>query len=338
LIRLGRLDEAHSELTRVLPAVPGASGARWLGVVTDLAEVAVAVDDRVAAQRLHELLTPHDGRLVTNMGAALIGAPVSHHLGSLAVTLGRPDEGIRQLRAAVALEEEIGAMPFLARSLLALSDALDRRGDPDAGQHRSRALALVEQFGMTVLLEQLARPADEWCLTRDGDDWIVQADTEQARLRDQRGLHYLRLLLGSPGRDIAALELVAPGAALVTGEAEPVLDDVARAAYQRRVKELSTELDVADAAGDATRAARAETERQAVLDELRRASGLGGRPRRLSSEAERARVNVTRTLRATIERIEAVAPRVGAHLQASIRTGNACRYEPAAGGPPRWRT
>jgi hypothetical protein len=48
-------------------------------------------------------------------------------------------------------------------------------------------------------------------------------------------------------------------------------------------------------------------------------------------------VNVTRTLRAALDRIADSAPKAGAHLHASIRTGLACRYEPAAGGPARWR-
>ena len=337
LTRLGRLEEAHVELARVLPAVPAASGTRWLGVVTDLAEVAAATGDVAAAQHLYEMLRPYDGRLAVSAGASLIGAPVAYHLGSLAVTAGRVDEGVRHLRAAGALAEEIGALPILARSLLALADALDRRGDPEAGQHRAQALVLAEQLGMTVLLEQVAGPSDEWCLLRDGEDWLVRAGDEQARLRDQRGLHYLRLLLGAPGRDIAALDLVVPGTALAAAPAEPVLDDAARASYEQRIRELSAELDAADRAGDPDRASRVEQERQAVLDELRRATGLGGRPRRLSGEAERARVNVTRTLRATIERIETLAPRAGAHLQASIRTGTACRYEPASGGPAHWR-
>jgi hypothetical protein len=70
--------------------------------------------------------------------------------------------------------------------------------------------------------------------------------------------------------------------------------------------------------------------------ELRRAAGLAGRDRQPSSEAERARVNVTRTLRATIERIAPAAPLAAAHLRSSIRTGAACRYQPAPGGPARW--
>ena len=116
----------------------------------------------------------------------------------------------------------------------------------------------------------------------------------------------------------------------------PVLDAAARDAYRHRLDTLTARLDAADRAGDRPAAEQMEAERQALLGELRRASGLGGRDRVVAPEAERARVNVTRTLRSTIERLAASAPRAAAHLQASIRTGRSCRYQPAPGGPSGW--
>ena len=127
------------------------------------------------------------------------------------------------------------------------------------------------------------------------------------------------------------------GPGLVGSTTGPTIDDTARAAYRQRVSRLDALLDAADRAGDASGARRLEAERQALLVELRRATGLGGRAREATSEAERARVNVTRTLRATLERLADTAPRAAAHLQASIRTGRACSYQPAHGGPARWR-
>jgi hypothetical protein len=189
---------------------------------------------------------------------------------------------------------------------------------------------------MTSLLDRMARPADEWRLTRDGGDWLLSAGAEQVRLRDSRGIGYLRVLLASPGRDVPALELAGGGGGLIAAESEPVLDDAARRAYRSRLVALDAELDRADRAGDPDRADRAATERQAVVDELRRTTGLGGRPRVTSPEAERARINVTRTLRATLDQIAERAPKAGAHLQSSIRTGRTCRYQPATGGPSHW--
>jgi hypothetical protein len=171
-----------------------------------------------------------------------------------------------------------------------------------------------------------------------GEDWMLDAGLERTRLRDCRGLHHLRALLAAPGHEIPALDLAAGGAGLAVSPTEPILDATARSAYWRRIRDLNNELAAADRVGNANAAERAESERQASMDELRRATGLAGRPRRAGADAERARVNVTRTIRAAIDRVTAAAPLAGAHLQASIHTGTACRYQPSAGGPARWRT
>ena len=340
LVGLGREDEAAAELQRLLPGVLAGSGPRWLGAAADLAAVAAATGDPPVAAALDEALRPYDGRLVVWGGAVAVAGPVAHYLGLLATRLGRPDDAVRHLQAAVALQEQVGALPGLAHSLAALADALEARAGPGdaqgASDQRRRARQLGQRVGKPALLERLARPADEWSLVRDGDDWLLEAGAERARLRDGRGLHYLRALLAAPGRDIPALDLAAGGAGLAPAGTGPALDPAARAAYRRRLAELDAELAASDRAGDDQRAARADAERQAVVGELRRASGLGGRPRTASAEAERARVNVTRTLRATIDKIALAAPGCAAHLRASVHTGRACRYSPAPGGPSRW--
>ena len=338
---LDRLPEAATELERVLPRVLAGSGPRWLGAMSDLAFAAAAVGNTSAAASIYDAIGPYRGRLVVFSGASHVWGPVSHYLGVLATALGRYDEAVVHLGEAIAVEEQIGALPYLAHSLAALASALEGRGGSGdaeaAAAGRERARSIAERLGMTVLLRQLGPPGDEWALRREGEDWLLEAGSERARLRDARGLHYLRMLVSSPGRDISALELVSGGGGLVASEPDPVVDQAGLAAYRRRLVVLEGELDSADAAGDATRALQAEHERDALLGELRRATGLGGRPRHTSPEAERARVNVTRTLRATIERIEPMAPKAAAHLRASVRTGLACRYDPVPGGPERWR-
>lgn len=86
---------------------------------------------------------------------------------------------------------------------------------------------------------------------------------------------------------------------------------------------------------DLGRAERLDTERAALLAELRRAAGLGGRDRALgTSTSERARKAVTARVRDAIHRIGAVLPDLGAHLDRSVLTGNTCRYAPTE--PVRW--
>jgi tetratricopeptide (TPR) repeat protein len=340
LLLMGRTGEASMELQRILPRALASSGPRWVGAIADLAAVAAGTHNMDAAERLYQALAPFQGRLVVFGGANSVTGPVDYYLGLLATEIRDLERAVVHFEAAIALCERIGAVPLVAFSLDGLSDALTARGitgDLDrASQSRRRARSIAEQLGMTVMLDRLSPPADEWTLLREGGGWILQAGAETARLPDSRGLHYLRALVAAPRRDIRALDLAAGGAGLVASSADPVLDDAALANYRRRLDELKAELEAAERAGDTPRAERVDAEQKALLEELRKARSLGGRVRDASPEAERARVNVTRTLRATIDRIAAAAPRAAAHFRVSIHTGRDCRYEPASGGPNGW--
>jgi len=342
LVMLRRRDEAQAEMDRVLPAVLAGSGPRWLGAAAMLAFVAAQVGDISAAAKLLEALRPYRGQLVVLGGANSCMGPVSFFLGLLATRLGLLDEAVGCLEEAIAFAGDIGALPIQVLCLEGAAGALSLRSAPGdrekASACRVRSRAIAERLGVAGLPDRLAFASDHWTLRRDGEDWLLEAGPERARLRDSRGLHYLRALLAAPGSEIPALDLVAAGPGLAVSGTEPLLDATGRETYRQRIRELDSELATADRAGDPLAAERAHTERQALVAELRRVIGLAGRPRRASADAERARVNVTRTIRAAIDRIMLAAPITGAHLQSSIRTGTACRYQPAAGGPTRSRT
>jgi hypothetical protein len=328
----GQDAEAQLELDRLLPTVLAGSGPRWLGAVADLAFVASRGGDPDAARRLYEALTPYQGRLVIWGGANTVTGPVDDLLGRLARRLGRAAEARAHLDRAVAQEERLGALPWLCATLVARGD----RGD------RDRAKSLAARLGIALARPDATSPTgepgeDEWRLVHDGDDWLLEAGAEAVRLRDVRGLRYLRTLVSFPGREIAALDLVSGGSGLRVPTGEPILDGQARAAYRARLAALEERLEESDRAGDADRAATLTAERNALIAELRSATGLGGRPRGRSTEAERARVNATRALGTVLSRLEAVAPLAAAHLRASLRTGSHFRYQPATGGPRRWR-
>ncbi|WP_306205013.1 hypothetical protein [Actinoplanes sp. RD1] len=311
----GRVDEALLELDRLLPAVLAGGGPRWLGAVADLALVASLGGSGTAVRTLRATLQPYAGRLVVWGGANMITGPVDEYLGRLAARAGDGAAAEEHFDRAVALAERLGALPWLASAL----EARGRGGDP------ARARDIRRRLGLG---------GSHWVLSREGADWRLEAGGESGRIRDSVGLHHLRALLAAPGHEIAALDLAAGGAGLRSRAPDPVLDDAGRAAFRRRLAVLDEGLAAADRAGDADGATRLAAERAALLDELRRATGLGGRGRRPSAEAERARVGVTRAVRTAIERIETVAPLAGAHLRASVRTGAMLRYQP---GPVRWR-
>ena len=62
-------------------------------------------------------------------------------------------------------------------------------------------------------------------------------------------------------------------------------------------------------------------ERAALVEQLRRDTGIGGRARRLSDESERCRMRVSKAIQRAIGRIEAADPVLGRALATRIRTG-----------------
>jgi pimeloyl-ACP methyl ester carboxylesterase len=175
-------------------------------------------------------------------------------------------------------------------------------------------------------------------LRRDGEVWTVRRDGRTVHARHSRGLADLALLVAQPGRRFAAAELVAAahGEPPVAATAAPVLDETARAQFRARLAALDEALATAGAGERPERAARLEAEREAILGELRAATGLGGRRRALGDEAERARKAVTARIRESIARLHKLDGGLGAHLEAAVETGASCVYAPAT--PLRWRT
>ena len=120
------------------------------------------------------------------------------------------------------------------------------------------------------------------------------------------------------------------------GDAGEMLDSHAKQAYRRRVRELREDLTVAESAGNAERAAAIEDEISFLTRELSRAVGLGGRDRRAASTAQRSRVNVTRAIKRTIEKIRPHSPALAGLLARRIKTGLLCIYRPDDRSPVAW--
>jgi non-specific serine/threonine protein kinase len=116
-----------------------------------------------------------------------------------------------------------------------------------------------------------------------------------------------------------------------------LLDAEAKGAYRLRLKELHEELEEAESFNDPERAAGAREEIDFLTRELAGAVGLGGRDRKAASNAERARVSVTKAIRATIKRVSEHDPKLGQELGVTIRTGTFCSYRPDPRRPIVWR-
>jgi hypothetical protein len=162
-----------------------------------------------------------------------------------------------------------------------------------------------------------------------GDTWRVAYGSDVFTVRDSRGMRLLARLVERPREELHVLSLASDGdGALADSSAGPVLDEQARAAYRERLDDLAERLSEAEGCHDLGRVEALGAERDALLAELGRAFGLGGRARAAGSHAERARINVQRRLRDAIRRIAEVSPAIGALLAQAVRTGTYCSYRP----------
>lgn len=181
-------------------------------------------------------------------------------------------------------------------------------------------------------------------LERDGTWWTVGCGETRARLRDTKGLRHLAALVAQPGAERHVLDLVDLVEGLATdgtdrrrlGDAGPLSDSSARTAYRRRITELRDAVEDALDLEDDDRAALLQAELDAVVGELARCFGLGGRARRPSAAAEKARLNVTRAIRTAISTVTEALPEAGAVLDRRIRTGSFCAYEPHPDDEVTW--
>jgi hypothetical protein len=174
----------------------------------------------------------------------------------------------------------------------------------------------------------------EVSIVRHGDFWVITLGTATTQIRDLKGLHQLVTLIREPEREFHVLDMLDPTRSVIPAEAQTGgwLDQRARNEYKARLSELRESLAEAERLGDSLRASYCQSKVEALAHELGRHVGLGGRDRPGPSSAERARVNVTRTIHQAIGRIDADLPELARHLRSAVQTGAYCSYDPGRDG------
>ncbi|MEU4766275.1 AAA family ATPase [Actinosynnema sp. NPDC023794] len=273
------------------------------------AQFAHATGDRELAARVRGELAPHRGKWLVSLYGCDISGPVDLWLGLVDLALGRCDDAVEELTAALRSAERMRARPWVSRARRHLAEALRAQGAPSE----------LSAAGSLPTPERTVRE-----FRREGEVWALSYDGVTVRVPDSKGLRDLHVLLSSPGEPVAAVALLAPEAvASARLGGDPVLDDEAKARYRRRLAQLDDEI---DRAFDDDRAAALDRERAALLEELRAAAGLAGRTRRLGDEAERARKAVTARIRDTLRKLDERHPGLAAHLRETVSTGATCVY------------
>ncbi len=251
-----------------------------------------------------------------------------------AVPAGHPVLRLMMILELVRLHEEAGnraAATVEATRALSILTGLDVM--PTAAER-----ALLDRFSRVPTAAATAY------LAHDPDGWCVRCDGVRARLTTTKGVRYLAALLAAPGVERHVLDLVDQVEGVAAdgpdrhhlGDAGALLDTTARRAYRRRVEQLRADVGEALAAGADDHAAVLQAECDELIGQLAAAFGLSGRGRIAASAAERARLNVTRSLRTAVARIRADLPGAGQVLDQRLRTGLYCAFEPEPDDPVRW--
>jgi len=314
------------------PPPPPPSNQDWLLAMARGAELAVEMGPDRAREALYAELLPFADAVVVSGVLIACGGAVAHHLGALAAALGRRADAEAHLARAVAVHERLGARPWalLSRHRLARLQS----GEPGAGAELGAIAAEADRLGMAGLAAAARAPVGRGVFRRDGAGWTVGLDGVTARVAGAKGLGDIAALLRVPGRPVAAVDLVAAGQERVRVQlgmsAGAALDERARREYRSRLADLDADIEEAERWADPERAAGAREEREALLAELSAATGLGGRPRRLGDQAERARKTATARIRDALARLDAAHPTLAAHLRESLTTGTWCAYTPRA--------
>ena len=316
--------------------------------VGDLAAATAACDDLAA--RAEGLDVPGLQARIASVHARVLAAAgdIADAIGTAEAALDRlPPTGVPFLRATLLLD------------LVRLHDRAGNRAAAKVEARRARGalegLDIVLHADDVALLERVGAPAGPTpngktqrtaTLSREDRGWVLACSDIRCRLTDTKGLRYVAELVRSPGVERHALDLVdsVEGVAVGDlaldrrrlGDAGELIDAKARTAYRHRIEALRSEIDDALDRGAEDHAEALQTELDQLVGQLAQAFGLGGRSRRASSAAERARLNVTRALRAATARVSEAIPEAGLVLDQRLRTGIYCAYEPDENDEVRW--
>ena len=327
------------EISSLYPGTWGRGFCLWNAAY---ARLAVGDEDAAIALFMEMIdVTSAAGLAIGEMTACNVLGEIWEARGVLDTSRAFWERGLycRREVGALRIGHVHGTMPT---ALLAVARVAGKQGDlATASKLLREGLPIAEQMREVATAQQMAEllrktsqvePTQRATLRPEGGVWRIDFNGTNVHVPDLKGLWHLRELVSRPREFIPALALIGATSEepLPRGDTGPLLDREALRQYRRRLAELDDELDDAAVHHDADRQAKRSAERDALIAELKRATGLGGRPRRSGSPAEKARLNVTRTIRHAITDLSTKVPDLAAHLDESIVTGVSCCYEPRA--------
>ncbi len=306
----GDLQAAAREIAMVAESGGWQSEGSYLRsvLVVHLAEAATAVGDAELCEMLLADIRPLVDSCGVNGAVVAFAGPFAHTAGILAGAIGDDETARQMLQQSIDTSKRLGASVWV-------------------GQGKAVQQTLAAQSGARLGIGENAPGGEHATMTRADKVWTISWRDEDGNIPHVKGLADIAVLLQHRGQEVSALQLA--GGVASGGSRQELVDLEALDAYRGRLDELSAEIDQAEVAADIGSVSRLQAEREHLVAEIRRVTGLGGRLRSNSNEpAERARKAVSARIRDAIRRVDAVAPSLAAHLDRSIRTGLQCSYTP----------
>jgi tetratricopeptide (TPR) repeat protein len=346
----GERDAAAADLAQVMHLVPIGveTSSNFLITLFAAAEAARVLDDIDTAKSVYAALLPFRHLpILGSLGVVCVGS-AERSLGVAARAFGDLDLAVHHFERAVERNHLLDHRVMAAIAEGELGCTLLERGDHDDVErgrlHAAAAVEMLRSFGLDQRADALHRTADrleavspvpDGRAIRSGAEWEIAVGAHRAVLADSVGVRRLVHLLTNPWTDVSAAELAGD---VELHARQEVHDAAGLRAYRRRIDELRHEIDDADRDADLARAERCRTQLDELLEQLRATMGIGGRSRSFTDASERARVAVRKSLGRVFDAIAAQDEQLGRDLDASIRTGAVCRFEPVDRFPSVWRT
>ncbi|GAB4147645.1 MAG: hypothetical protein Tsb009_20900 [Planctomycetaceae bacterium] len=163
----------------------------------------------------------------------------------------------------------------------------------------------------------------------NGDNYRIRFEGREIDPKKSAGLFYIACLLQNRPEAISSVELQAirngQSTLVLAGSSGEVMGHEGLRILNERLEELDEEIAAAKEDRDEGQLIRLQNEREQVLAEVRKATGMGGRTRN-TSDAEKARKAVLNAINGAITKISKAHPELGQHLDKHIETGTHCRY------------
>ena len=125
----------------------------YVNALTNLSETAIALGERAHAATIYELLSPYRHHNTPSGAAGFFEGAAARFLGGLAGFLDQPTCAKRHFDDAVALNEQMGALPQLAHTCYDYARWLlrDHRRSASAASLKLRAVEIADRLGMRAV-------------------------------------------------------------------------------------------------------------------------------------------------------------------------------------------